>query len=182
MGRRNRNSGMYQLRNGLLVPSLVKSVQAGTIAITGATSNTATVTAVNVANAVLIWLGNRLPVASGGYRQLNARLELTNPTTVTATVNTDPGPNTTTVSFVLVEFFSGVLRSVQRGTITGATTATITAVNTKKSFLVPLGQTTDNSVGDTSQAATLELTDATTVTQAGGGAGTVSGYQVVEFL
>ena len=159
----------------------IKSIQAGTITLNSATSNTATVTAVSVENAILIWLGNTHAVASGGYRNLNTRLALTNATTITATINTANATDTV-VSFVLLEFYAGFIRSVQRGTITGATTAAITAVDTNKSFLVPMGYTTDNAAGDTSQAPKLVLTDATTVTQTGGGAGTVSGYQVVQLF
>jgi hypothetical protein len=138
----------------------VKSVQTGLISITGATSNTATVASVDVNNAILLMHGQTYSVSSMDQSKAQARITLTNPTTVTATVNTSPAGETTVVAFTLVEFYPGAIRSVQRGTVTGAATATISSViNTK-----------------------LVLTNATTVTHSGTAAASVtSGYQVVEW-
>lgn len=70
---------------------------------------------------------------------------------------------------------SGV-KSIQRGTITAGTTATITSVNTAKSELRHLGQSGMNATSATSLANSffrIELTNATTIT-ASGGTGTIS--------
>lgn len=161
--------------------SLLVSVQRGTITLNSVTSNTATVTAVVTADAVLAWGGNQLPVAAGGYLNLNARLALTNATTITATINAATAADTT-VSWELYHFMPGVI-SVQRGTVTGAATATPTAVDTNKTMLFYLGQETDNGVGDTSKAARIVLTNSTTITQTtSGGAATITGWQLVSFL
>lgn len=166
--------------------SLVKSVQRGTIAITGATSNTATITSVDTANTRLRLIGRIYDdggAGTGTNAQYLVRIALTNATTVTASVNTSPGGSTCTVSFEVVEYVPGVVKSVQRGTVTiGAGTATINAVNVSKAELDHLGLT-DNAAALTSGGDTrLTLTNATTVTVAAGvTSAQVTGYQVVEF-
>ena len=80
----------------------IKSIQRGTIVITySATSNTATISAVDTSKSVLINLGIDLPVNANGY--FHGRLELTNSTTVTArgyAANTFP----LTVGYEVVEY------------------------------------------------------------------------------
>ena len=89
------------------------------------------------------------------------------------------------------QFFGGGVKSIQRGVIsidTGSTstgTATITAVDTSKSMIVPLGAT--GASFNTAVASRLALTNSTTVTAvARNGSGVSSqvidvGYQVIEF-
>jgi hypothetical protein len=167
-------------------PSGVKSVQRNTITITGATSNTATITSVDVSNARLRWLSETISnTADTGIKSL-VRLALTNATTVTATVNTSPGADSTIVSFEVIEYFPGVIKSVQRGTIALAAvagnTASINPVNTAKTELDFLGVNIDGSV-NLVNTVRLVLTSATVVTATMGTAegNTTVGYQVVEW-
>jgi hypothetical protein len=112
-------------------------------------------------------------------------LALTNTTTVTTTRNAvDENQN---VSFEIIEFWPGVIKQVQRGTITLASvdvnTATVTAVNVNKSSLGYLGSS-QTSTGTASDILTnLVLTNTTTVTAQRGGSlsGTVIiSYQLTE--
>lgn len=161
---------------------LIKSVQRGTILITGATSNTATITSVDTANAELVFLGCDYSNSSTNPAITMARVELTNATTVTAYVNTSPGAQEVRVSYEVIEYFPGVLKSAQRGTITGASTATITSVDTAKSKLSFLGWTTSNTTSDMVNNPKMVLTNATTVTQSGGVVTNITGgWQVLEF-
>ena len=170
--------------------SFIKSIQRGTIALTniggGEHSVTATITAVDVNNSRLIYLGN---ITSGpaANQERGVYLRLTNATTVTATVGS--GSSLQTVSYEVIEYYPGVIKSVQRGTIAlnavASNTATITSVNTSKSQMDFLGQ--DNTVGDDNRQtmARLALTNATTVTATLNtatalGITTVS-YQVTEY-
>lgn len=183
LGNRTRllGSGASALVSQWFQRSRVKSLQRGTIAITGATSNTATITAAVLANSRLRFLGCIADNGSLASRQVLARLAFTNTTTITATVDTSPGANVTTVSFEVIEYWPGVIKSVQRGTVT--TTAAITAVNTAKSELDYLGNTTTVASADTSSGAYLALTNSTTVTLTPGlSLGQVAGYQVVEWF
>ncbi len=167
-----------------MMRSQIKSIQRATIAITGATSNTATVTAVDPNNSRLRFLGWSDSSTLTGPQGL-VRIALTNSTTITANVVTSPGADTASVSFELIEYQPGVIKSVQRGTITDpTTTATITAVNTVKTELDYLGNTTANTAGIfTTQFTRLVLTNATTVTaSSGANDGQVTGFQVVEWF
>lgn len=184
MSRRSRHLGGYVLRNGIFVPSLIKSVQRGTITITSpATSNTATITSVAMANSRLRHLWSS--VSSGGnFGQGAISLVLTNATTITATTQTDIG-STHVVSYEITEYWPGVLRSVQRNTITlGAAvtsnTATITSVNTAKSELSYLGEQSDEAQNADSFAKVV-LTNATTVTATRNGGGGAAGTAIVSF-
>ena len=162
--------------------NVVKSVQRGTIAITGATSNTATIASVDVNNCRLKYVGSTYSNVAGTVDKAAVKLVLTNSTTITANVITSPGADTCTVSYEVIEYVPGVIKSVQRGTMVGATTATITAVNTEKSEVDWLGNT-DTTGGTTSSfLSRLTLTNATTVTSnLGVATSVVTSYQVVEF-
>lgn len=125
--------------------SLIKSIQRGTIVIAGAANNTATITAVDLNNTVLIHLGQTDNNGTRGDLAW-ALIALSNATTVFAgrVLNNVAA---TTVGYVVVEFMPGVLKSVQRGTITNSAAtndATITEVNPDKSFLIK------NGIGDNS--------------------------------
>jgi len=79
----------------------VKSIQRGTITVSGATTNTATITAVVVAKSLVSHLGQQC--ATNDAAQANCHLDLTNTTTITATRGTTSGA--ATVSFEVVEFY-----------------------------------------------------------------------------
>lgn len=77
----------------------IKSIQSGTIVVS-TTSNTATISAVVVANSFVQYGGETTTANDNGT---NAYVELTDTTTVTATRDTATG--TTTVSYTVVEYF-----------------------------------------------------------------------------
>lgn len=158
--------------------SIIKSIQTGSIDLNGANSNTATITAVDVSNALL--LGNNYSNASVLKTSTKnfASITLTNATTVTAT-RTDNDAAAMPVLFTVLEFQPGIFKSIQYGN-TGVST-TITAVNTAKSVVWNLGFL-GALAGDTigTEWRSIVLTNATTVTVAGAGGGALS-FVVAEF-
>lgn len=166
---------------------IVKSIQRGTIVLNNVTSNTSTVTAVDPNNAVLHCLGFNGGGASTTLSDFLMAMVLTNGTTITATINTAVAA-VHTISYELVEYWPGIIKSLQRGVITSGTspaTATITAVNTVKTLVVYGGATTTGTPtlqGDV-LSVYLDLQNSTTVrwTQSNiVGTWTVP-YQAVEF-
>lgn len=159
----------------------IKSVQRGTISLGGASSATATITAVDVNNSVLRYLGSSISGTSSDQSVYWTRVVFTNATTITGVAG---AASAAVISFEVIEYFPGAIKSVQRGTVTNNATATISAVDTTKTELSWLGQTT-NFAGDSRSMSRIVLTNATTVThtnQTGDGGTTTTGYQVVEFL
>jgi len=168
--------------------SLIKSIQQGTIAIGhGSTSNTATITSVDLANSFVVWGGWNYSNTSNTSDNFMANVVLTNATTVTAA--RVGSTFTVTVSYTVVEFVPGVTRSIQRGTITlgggqASLTATITEVNTAKTFL-SCGSNNDSSGANGDSAfGKLALTNGTTITasRAASTAGIIVAYSAVEFF
>lgn len=143
----------------------VNSIQAGTIAIgVGATSNTATISAVG-ANAFVIWLGASTAVTSLAYDVTQAPLVLTNSTTVTANCVL---ASTMTVSYMVVDLDSTIIDTVQARALTNATastsyTDTITSIDTTRTLLIYNGML-GSTLGIGNTALTNVLTNATTVT------------------
>lgn len=87
-------------------PGIVKSIQAGTIAVGGGASATATVTAVNTAKSMLVWRGFKMSTGAAPNTDAWAtKTVLTNATTVTANRVTADALNNITAYFGLVEFF-----------------------------------------------------------------------------
>lgn len=83
-------------------PGVIKSIQRGTIAITtGNTSNTATVSAVTTAKALVFHLGGEGDASATNHALV--RLALTDATTITATRN--GSSNGITVGYQLVEYY-----------------------------------------------------------------------------
>lgn len=140
-------------------------MQYGTASIASAAgSGTATITAVDTANATVVFLGfsEDTNTDPGNFFP---RVSLTNATTVTATRSATPVP-AVVLSFVVIEWAPGILRSIQTGTIALAavsTTATITAVDTTKTLLI-----FNNAQASTGQSdalfSRLTLTNGTTIT------------------
>jgi len=162
-------------------PKIVKSIQRGTITLTGVASNTATITSVVLANSVLVWLGqSSTDVAVSSTDRSYTAVSLTNSTTVTGTRSS--ASSNVTVSFEVIEYYPGVIKSVQRGTVVSAATSTITAVDVSKSVLTFLGYIGSLStyVG-LNTVCTMVLTNSTTITCTGGDAVHSMGWQVVEY-
>lgn len=162
------------------IASAIRSMQYGSIDLTGVTSNPATITSVNTASAVVVFLG-----ATGGSVDTNTathscRVALTNATTVTAFINTSPGA-TMTVKFVVIEFHPRLVKSIQAVNRGGSGAITITSVDTTKTVVFLLGLTsTDTSANIQAILASATLTNATTVTIACGANASVY-VMVVEF-
>jgi hypothetical protein len=127
----------------------IKSVQRGTITLTGAsTSNTATITAVVVANTILKYGGFtntstntfNLPADPNA---MHMGITLTNTTTVTATRATGLNYGTITVPYETAEYQAGALRQSAYGTIAisaaATATATVSVTDTTKAHLEGLG-------------------------------------------
>lgn len=158
---------------------------------TANTSDTFTISSVNTANTVLIWGGQRTPQPSENSAYLN--VQLTNSTTLTFTRGGGTAGGIRAATISVVEFASGVMKSMQRGTISlgsGQTsnTATISSVGTSKSFVNYCDFNNNGASGgseDFSQIfPTLALTNSTTVTAARGATSTsttVASYEVPEF-
>lgn len=128
------------------------------------------------------------PDADINQQQAFARLDLTNSTTLTAT--RQAATNTAVVYYAVIEFLPGVIRSVQRGSISmsGAqttNTATITEVATAKSFVFNNGfQVQDNNGYMARSLCSASLTNSTTVTTVRWASTFTAqmSYQVVEFF
>lgn len=168
--------------------SLIRSVQYGLVRVNASTaSGTATITAVNTANAVLMYLGMSQDYVTDNAN-IDAHVVLTNSTTVTATRNGAGPGNYLDVQFVVLEFAPGIVRSVQTGTIAmggGQTslTATITAINTATA-MVAYGHNMASTGDANASYSRVTLTNSTTVTAARvtGTAGNTVAYSVVEFF
>lgn len=84
-------------------PGTIKSVQRGTVSLSGVTTATATINGVNTTKAFIRWLGYTTAFGTISANVMSCDLALTDGTTVTATV---PNAATTLVpSFEVVEFY-----------------------------------------------------------------------------
>jgi hypothetical protein len=85
-------------------PSVIKSIQQGTITFTGTniTSGTATITSVDTTKAMCLTTGG----SQSGTSWLSSKVILTNATTVTASTSNDNGAaRTYTTGYIVVEFY-----------------------------------------------------------------------------
>jgi len=114
---------------------LVDSVQSGIINVTG-TTNTATITSIDTARSIVHTAGS---TASADNTTTNhAKVDLTNATTVTATRGSSTA--TADVSFIVLEFKSGIINTINNvdvviAVLTSSKTETITAVNMARTQL-----------------------------------------------
>lgn len=171
--------------------SFIKSVQRGTMTGAYPTDATATISAVDTANSIVVWLGVQQTNVNTNFAVAIGSLELTNSTTVTGKQSPSGGVNMT-FSYEVIEFYPGILKSKQTGTVSvggsASATATVTSVNTAKSQLAFQGYRIGTSAGPTTDAyaTTLVLTNGTTITAArntADGANTITAYfQLVEFF
>lgn len=170
------------------VRSFIKTVQRGTITLAGVASNTATITAVDTSNAYVVLLGYTHSDTAGQAADHWVRIALTNSTTVTATRIGTAG--TVVVSFEVVEFLPGRVRSIQPVSISLASVTTNTAtlgttlLSTAKAYIAWGGSTaTPAALVPESSWCDLVLTNTTTVTanrNTNAGGAVVNGT-VVEF-
>lgn len=167
--------------------STIKSIQRGVISITAAASNnTASITAVDLDNCRLTRIGSSSNNGAQNDPASSVLVILTNSTTITG-VRSGTGSADTSVAWQIVEYLPGIIKSVQRTTVTysSATSAavTITSVDTNKSLIDDLGCRVGNTLD--SLYNWWVFTNATTVTAnrfGAGGDSTVASLQVVEFF
>lgn len=175
----------------------IKSIQRGTIAITGTASTaTATITAVVTSLTELYYMGQAENQTATGFSGTNAiaAVSLTNSTTITATRTGTSSTINPTIAYEVVEWEEAPIgramriKSIQSGTITVPAaltgTATVTAVDTARSILRHLGHSPASTASVQAAAkCRLMLTNATTITatKAVGNDSTVIGYQITEW-
>lgn len=172
-------------------PGIIKSIQRGTITIANAAlTNTATITSVVPGNTRLVYLGNNTANSGGGgtgASPTQVRIDLTNATTITATrLDTT---DAVIVGYEVMEYWPGVLRSVQRATVTatGAVSGTATLATTlqtiTKATIDVLGWNNNTAFDATNFNAYVALTNTTTVTltRIGTSNNMTAGYQVCEW-
>ena len=165
--------------------TLVSSVQHGTVALSGVSSNTTTITSVDTSRSVVVYLGHTSPNTSASARYYNIDITLTNSTTVTATAGISSDQ---TIGFCVVEFAAVAVQSRQQfreayTTSNTTDTKTITSVTQGNTVIFYGGQTSSaNSYATTRYA--LQLTSSTNVNLVRGGTSTSSrtvAYTVLEF-
>lgn len=171
---------------------IIRSIQRGTITVANAAlTNTATITTVDPDNTRLVYLGNDCVDTGGGgtgFSPCALRIDLTNATTITAT--RIDSVDAAIVSYEVIEYWPGVIRKVQRGTVstangtnTGTATLATTVQNTTKTTLDVLGWNNNVAATITNLLGRVQLTNTTTVTINRIGTSNIltAGYQVCEF-
>lgn len=158
--------------------SLIKRVQRGVFTTVGGGTNTVTgFLAVDPANTLIVRMsvGGQAAVNDSGH-PWDARLSLSADGATLTLVST----TNVIVSWEAREYWPGIWKSIQRGTINPNNTATIAAVDTNRAVVDSLGQSGFAATDDT-RTAYLSLTNSTTVTATAntGGTGTI-GYQVAD--
>lgn len=170
----------FNVRNGVeRAGGIIKSVQY----FANIAANT-TINAVDVTNTIILWHGNNTSSVTNGNRDLG-RLVLLNSTTVQYIVTVDGNSR---ISFSVLEFYPGVIKSLQSGTVAldGTATATINPVNTARASIFYQGLS--GSIGDVTNhnmaCASYTLTNSTTITGTinATGAAVVLGFTVVEWF
>lgn len=170
-----------------IATTIINNIQQGTIAIgNAATTNTATITAVVLANSFVMFQGQTFGAATDetNFARCTGQVALTNTTTVTATRNT-ASATTLTVGFVVVEFKAGVLTSATQSVTKAGTTigalASITSVDPRYSILIYGGGT--NAITSTNMATFNRnvLADQIGTLTMTGSASVTSAFMVVEF-
>lgn len=169
--------------------SLVESVQFGSTNVTGSnTTADTTITAVDYNRSFILGIGgNNNGVDNWGLRP---NIQLFNATTVRASRGYQDGTNSGSIYWVVVQWRPGVVKSIQYATLDFSAisnpTATITSVNTAKTFVSRRGETFTNLPGTSSYIpdSSITLSNATTLQgQSGGGGGGHQGYAtVIEFF
>lgn len=169
--------------------SRIASFQKGVLAVAAlaATSNTATISEV-VLDRTIIITSYRGGGSDTTAAQCAVRAELTNATTISA-FRLSNATAAGELSYTVIEFLPGVVKNVQRGTITttGAASGTATLspeVNPSRTEVFCLGFTSNDSGTSAFDVLSMELvvTNGTTLTATGHGAiNRTVGYCAVEW-
>lgn len=160
----------------------VKSVQRGTVTVSAATSNTATISSVTTANSVVYLTG--YSTASDAPTQYACDVTLTDATTVTVTKNTSI--SSVVAAFVVIEFQPWVIERIQDVSVTiaaasSSNTATITSIDTARSLTFDRGATVSSDRTDIFAYGTLTNSTTYTATRGGTTGSTVDKASIVTF-
>lgn len=167
--------------------SLVESVEYGTITVSGAASNTATIGSIDTSRSTIIYLGLSTTNTISASADVNTNIVIVDETTVRA--NRTGTSNAITVSFCVVQFQSAVIQSIQvrqqTSTSNGTTISdTISAVDMANTLIFYNGVQGANSAF-INNFYRVEITSTTNVTSTRTGTNTSSRtlkYTVVEFV
>jgi len=167
---------------------VVNSVQPMTATLTTANaSDTQTISSVNTGNALVLY--NGVLTSTTSYDVFFYNLQLTNSTTVTLSRG-GTATSSRTIYYTVLEFVSGVVNGIQRGTVTmtnvTSNDATISSVNTSQSVCNWTGFSSSlvsNNPAEAFSAAYLNSsTDVHVVVHAtASGVTSVVGYEVIQF-
>lgn len=167
----NKNTtGTYTITvNGWVIEWQTAAVvlcQRGTITLTAATSNTATITSAVTANTAVLYGGYTTNFGGSAASNLWTRLNLTNSTTVTATRGA--ATSNVTIAFEVLQFAAGILKSATQETTTTLTAAasanaTISAVTMANTMVAFGGFSGTNSNDDRSKNPYAQLTSTTNI-------------------
>ncbi|HEA66030.1 hypothetical protein LCGC14_1989160 [marine sediment metagenome] len=165
----------------------LQSIQSGTILLEGTDlSVTAAISSVDVAKSFIIHLGQTQETGANGpvVAKVLCYLEIVNATTIRAVRKLATADVTSLVSFIVVEFATGI-NSIQRGinepTGVGDTLITVTAVDVAKSFLTA---SQNSGSGHSKHFMSIKITNSTTLAlrmMAGGALNPKLSWELVEF-
>jgi hypothetical protein len=175
---------------GGLPATLIDSVQSVSIAsLTTDLTKTATISSVDTTRSTVFYCGQTTTdTASGGAdpNSVHGRLDLTSATVVTLTKNSTG--SAVTANAIIVQWAVGVMKSVQRGTITltaaASNTGSVSAVTATNSAVAHLGQSTSlasSAYSSVHSRANLTSSTVVTVTRGGTSSNVTASYEVWEF-
>lgn len=187
MSRRSRSGGLWDTPFGMELPSLVEAVQRVSVTVTAGSANASVSPspAVDWTRTLIEIDGSASSIGPTSNYDIGVYLDV-NGTQLRAN-RLSTGLGDMTVYADLVTYRPGVIKRIQRGTITNAAVGTNTAT---LSFAVVVGRTVPRFLGaqtnDDNSAVwpgRVELTNATTVTYFGAhpGATNIGSFEVVEF-
>lgn len=172
--------------------SLVQSVQQGTVALSNVSTNTGSITSVDLTRSFIVYLGMSMDDTTSNARRAVGKTVLTSATVVTCSVNQSISVGkTATFGYVVVQLQAAACQSVQQFSLSVEADAsltydqTISAVVTANTLIIWNGQLCDGTNWN-NLACYLSLTSTTNVRatrQGSGASGTLGAMQffVVEF-
>lgn len=177
---------LVEFASGILNSNTQQGAVSGT-----STSQTATISAITMAQTMLFYGGCKYTGGAGTTPVVDLQLQLTSTTQVTGTAGTSVS-GTMSAPFSVIEFKSASIKSLQRGLISMSTaqtsnTATITSVNTAATIANYLNFWNSGTASNTYdiKAATIQLTNATTITSNRHGTSSTTdsvSYEAIEFV
>ena len=165
---------------------IVESVQQGTVTMSSASSGTATITAVDMSRSLLFSQLISTAYSSAVPAISLSRLDFTNATTITATRTS--AASSVYASFVVVQFMPGVIKQIQRATVTinngvASVDTTLVETNLNKSIATSTFLA-NNTTADSNVFTRSLLTTSTNLRSTRETTADINGvaYQVAEFF